>query len=119
MDSGKELFPILLTALKEQAYIELAIACFEFLLEQKLLTEQLALGNLSHGMDHKVFNHCCVLWIEAEQDAIDLEAFLMFIRHEKLFWSDEVLLKLVALRNSKALQRIYDFNVFGSYCPIK
>lgn len=115
----KELFPILLTALKEQAYTELAIACFEFLLEQKLLTEHLALGNLSHAMDHKVFNRCCVLWIEAEQDAIDLEAFLMFIRHEKLFWSDEVLLKLVALRNSKALQRIYDFNVFGSYCPIK
>lgn len=115
----KELFPILLTALKEQAYIELATACFEFLLEQKLLTEHLALGNLSHGMDHKVFNHCCVLWIEAEQDAIDLEAFLMFIRHEKLFWSDEVLLKLVALRNSKALQRIYDFNVFWQLLPYK
>lgn len=114
-----ELFPVLLATIQEQAFTEFAIVCFEFLLEQKLLTEHLALGNLSHSMDHAAFNRCCTLWIATEQDAIDLEAFLMFIRHEKLFWSDELLLKLVELRTSKVLQRSYDFNVFWQMLPYK
>lgn len=115
----RELFTVLLHTLKEQLYAEFAVTCFEYLLEHNLLNEQLPLGNLSCPMDHNSFNQCCIHWIETAQDAIDLEAFLLFIRHEKLFLKDEVLLKLVELRNSKVLLRMYDFSVFWQMLPYK
>lgn len=115
----KEFIPALLRAIDEQNFSVLAIACFEFLLKHQALHEGLPLDNLSHTMDHASFNRCCIKWIETEQDAIDLEAFLMFIRSEKLFWTDDLLLKIIALRTSKALQRKYDFSVFWQLLPYK
>ncbi len=110
---------LFLDTLQSNPSAKLASWTFDYLLKNQLLKENINLACLSHSMDHVLFNQSCLQWIEVESDQMDLEAFLHFIRPEKLFWSDELLIQLLELRNHKNLQRKYDFTVFWQMLPYK
>lgn len=88
---------------------------FNILLAQNRLNENFPTALLSSGLDHIKFTKACIKWIDETGDALDVEAFLHFINSEKHFWSDELLVKIIGLRKNLALERKYDFDIFGNY----
>ncbi len=92
---------------------------FNHLLSENKLDEEFPTAILSTGFDFSHFTQACIQWIDQSGDQLDVEAFLHFINLEKHFWSDELLAKILGLRNNKALDRKYDFTIFWQLLPYK
>lgn len=92
---------------------------FNHLLSENKLDEEFPTALLSTGFDFSLFTQACIHWIDQSGDRLDVEAFLHFINLEKHFWSDELLAKILGLRNNKALDRKYDFTIFWQLLPYK
>ena len=111
----------LLRAIDEQNFSVLAIACFEFLLKHQALYMKAFLWIIYH-----------IQWITLHSIAVALNGLkqirtcnwpggiLMFIRSEKLFWTDDFTIKIIALRTSK---KHFNANMilvyFGNCYPTK
>ena len=109
----------LLEAIQLNPFLPFTNWYFNHLLKEGKLTEDFPTALLSSSLDHNSFNQCCLQWIDTSKDQLDVKAFLHFINLEKHFWSDELLAKILELRNNKVLDRKYDFTIFWQLLPYK
>lgn len=91
----------------------------KFLIDQKLFTELIPVEKISELLNYETFNQLALYWIKSNKGDIDLEAFLKFIRVEKHFWSDDLLLGILSFSEYKRLVKEYNLEVFFEKIPYK
>ncbi len=91
----------------------------KFLIDQKLFTELIPVEKISELLNYDTFNQLALYWIKSNKGDIDLEAFLKFIRVEKHFWSDDLLLGILSFSEYKRLVKEYNLEVFFEKIPYK
>lgn len=98
---------------------EIAEKIFQFLLFKNILSEKIKMETLASAMNFHQINRLAEQWITQQRDQIDVEALLQFLISYKIFWTDSLAEKIIALFAFKKINELYDIDVFNTYMILK